>query len=51
MPSLFALLQAFVTVFRVEEYVASGKDKTMFDPDPNRLYTKRKLQKNRRIFL
>ena len=45
MPSLFALLQAFVTVFRVEEYVASGKDKTVFDPDPNRLYTKRKLQK------
>ena len=39
------MLQAFVTVFRVEEYVASGKDKTVFDPDSNRLYTRRKLQK------
>ena len=45
MPSLFALQQAFVTVFRVEEYVASGKDKTVFDPDPNRLYKKKITKK------
>ena len=35
----------FFYFFRVEEYVASGKDKTVFDLDPNRLYTKRKLHK------
>ena len=32
---------------RVEEYIKSGKDKNIIDPDPNGLYTKRKKQRNR----
>ncbi|CAB4013575.1 Hypothetical predicted protein [Paramuricea clavata] len=31
-------------VKRVEEYIVSGKDKTISDPYPNGLYTKRKLK-------
>jgi len=30
----------FVTSFRVEEYIASGRDKFIVDPDPNKIYTK-----------
>ena len=32
-------------IFRVEEYISSGKDKNIVNPDPNRLYTKRKQQR------
>lgn len=30
---------------RVEEYISQGKDSLLVDPDPNLLYTKRKLAK------
>ncbi|XP_015759735.1 PREDICTED: uncharacterized protein LOC107339006 [Acropora digitifera] len=33
-------------VKRVEEYIKTGKDKNIVDPDPNGLYTKRKQQCN-----
>ena len=33
---------AFYAFLRVEEYIRSGKDKIIVDPDPNWLYTKRK---------
>ena len=32
-------------IFRVEEYISSGKDKNIVDPDPNGIYTKRKQQR------
>ena len=32
---------------RVEEYISQGKDRFIVDPDPNLLYTKRKLAKQR----
>ena len=32
------------SIFRVEEYITSGKDKTIVDPEPTGLYTKRKQQ-------
>ena len=31
-------------ISRVEEYIRSGKDRNIVDPDPNGLYTKRKQQ-------
>ena len=31
--------------FRIEEYINTGKDKFVIDPDPNLIYTKRKLEK------
>ena len=31
-------------IFRVEEYITSGRDKTIVDPEPTGLYTKRKQQ-------
>ena len=34
----------FVVSFRVEEYIASGRDKFIVDPDPNQIYTKRKAR-------
>ena len=33
-------------ISRVEDYVNSGKDKNIVDPDPNGLYTKRKQQRD-----
>lgn len=33
-------------IFRVDEYLNSGKDKNIVDPDPNGLYTKRKEQRD-----
>ena len=33
----------FVSV-RVEEYIASSRDKFIIDPDPNQIYTKRKVR-------
>ena len=33
----------FVSV-RAEEYIASGRDKFIVDPDPNQIYTKRKTR-------
>ena len=32
------------SIFRVEEYITSGRDKTIVDPEPTGLYTKRKQQ-------
>ena len=32
--------------FRVEDYIKSGRDKNIVDPDPNQLYTRRKLKKS-----
>ena len=32
------------SIFRVEEYIISGRDKTIVDPEPTGLYTKRKQQ-------
>jgi len=34
----------FVVFFRVEEYIASGRDKFKVDPDPKKIYTKRKAR-------
>ena len=34
----------FFVSFRVEEYIASGRDKFIVDPDPNQIYTKRKAR-------
>ena len=34
----------FYSFLRVEEYIRSGRDKSIVDPDPNGLYTKRKQQ-------
>ena len=34
----------FVMSFRVEEYIASGRDKFVVDPDPNKIYTKPKAR-------
>ena len=33
-------------ISRVEEYIRSGKDRNIIDPDPNGLYTKRKQQRH-----
>ena len=33
-----------ISCVRVEEYIASGKDKMIVDPDPNKIYTKRKAR-------
>ena len=30
--------------YRVEEYIASGRDQLIVDPDPNKIYTKRKAR-------
>ena len=35
----------FYSFLRVEEYIRSGRDKSIVDPDPNGLYTKRKQQR------
>ena len=35
----------YVCIFRVEEYLSSGKEKNIVDPDPNGLYMKRKEQR------
>ena len=42
-----ALFFPFIVIafFRVEEYISQGKDSFLVDPDPNLLYTKRKLSK------
>ena len=32
-------------IFRVEEYINQGKDGFLVDPDPDLIYTKRKLAK------
>lgn len=40
--SLFFCVSEF---FRAEEYITQGKDSFLVDPDPNLLYTKRKLAK------
>ena len=32
--------------FRGEDYIKSGRDKIIVDPDPNRLYTRRKQKKS-----
>ena len=37
---------AFYSFLRVEEYIRSGRDKSIVDPDPNGLYTKRKQQRS-----
>lgn len=34
----------FVVSFTVEEYIASGRDKFIVDPDPNQIYTKCKAR-------
>ena len=34
----------FVMSFRVEEYIASGRDKFIVDTDPNKIYTKCKAR-------
>lgn len=34
----------FVVSFRVEEYIASSRDKFIVDPDLNQIYTKRKAR-------
>lgn len=31
---------------RVEEYIRTGRDRNIVDPDPNRIYTKRKEHKD-----
>ena len=31
----------FIYVSRVEEYIVSGKDKTISDPDPNGFYIRK----------
>ena len=33
-----------ISCIRVEEYIASGRDKMIVDPDPNKIYTKRKAR-------
>ena len=35
----------FYSFLRVEEYIRSGRDRSIVDPDPNGLYTKRKQQR------
>lgn len=37
---------AFYTFLRVEEYIRSGRDNIIVDPDPNWLYTQRKQQRS-----
>ena len=41
-----SLLIICTFISRVEEYIRSGKDRNIIDPDPNRLYTKRKQQRH-----
>ena len=41
----FSLNYISTLIYRVEEYIRSGKDRNIVDPDPNGLYTKRKQQR------
>ena len=38
------MLCCVISCIRVEEYIASGRDKIIVDPDPNKIYTKRKAR-------
>ena len=42
----FSLNYISTLIYRVEEYIRSGKDRNIVDPDPNGLYTKRKQQRH-----
>ena len=37
-------VKCVISSIRVEEYIASGKDKIIVDADPNKIYTKRKAR-------
>ena len=43
----FAVIAVYLMIkFRVEEYIASGRDRIIVDPDPNKIYTKRKARES-----
>ena len=37
-------VKCVISCIRVEEYIASGKDKIIVDPDPNKIHTNRKAR-------
>ena len=44
-PELTSIRPTLYNMLMVEEYISQGKDRFLVDPDPNLLYTKRKLAK------
>ena len=39
-------ISSYFSLIRVEEYIESGRDEDVIDPDPNNLYTRRKEQQS-----